>query len=316
VEEIRALILDTYDIMKRDHFEVLGLERTATEAEVREAYASFARLLHPDACQYPGLDDLQEKREAVFIRLSQAFETLRNPESRAAYERAYEPSRLRLPKRARPRPPAPPTPPPAPVAPPPAAVAPPPAAVAPPPAAVAPPPAAATTAPGPTAAAAPENGAPPSPPRAAPTDPAPPGVDVRLTPEHILAGAERLFQDEKYWDTVQQLEPMIPRAVGPTRARAMMLLAQVYMKNPLWKRRSEGVLQSLVQENPRHVAALLLLADLYRSSRLPARAKATYRKVLEIEPRNREASRALAFLESQEGTAPPPSGFAAFLKKR
>jgi serine/threonine protein kinase len=305
VEEIRALILDTYDIIKRDHFEVLGLERTATESDVREAYASFARVLHPDACRYPELADLREKREAVFIRLSQAFETLRNPELRAAYERAYEPSKLRLPKRARPQA--------APLAAPPT---PPPAAATPPPSPLTPPPAPATASPGPTPAAAPENGAPASASRAAATDAAPPAVDVRLTPEHILASAERLFQDEKYWDTIQQLEPIIPRAAGPTRARAMMLLAQVYMKNPLWKKRSEGVLQSLVHENPRHVVAHLLLADLYRSNRLPTRARSIYRKVLEIEPGNEEASRALAFLEQQEETAPPPSGFAAFFKKR
>jgi serine/threonine protein kinase len=298
IEEIRALILDTYDVIKRDHFEVLGLERTATESEVREAYASFARVLHPDACRYPELADLREKREAAFIRLSQAYETLRNPELRGAYERAYEPPRLRLPKRARPRaaaPVAPATPPPAPPTPPPVAATPP---------------------PGPTSAAAPENGAPAAPSRAAAADPAPAAVDVRLTPEHILASAERLFQDEKYWDTIQQLEPMIPRAAGPTRARAMMLLAQVYMKNPLWKKRSEGVLQSLVQENPRYVTAHLLLADLYRSNRLPTRARSMYRRVLEIEPGNEEASRALAFLEAQEETAPPASGFAALFKRR
>ena len=305
VGEIRTLILDTYDVIKRDHFEVLGLERTATAAEVREAYASFARVLHPDACRYPELADLREKREAVFIRLSQAYETLRNPESRAAYERAYEPSKLRLPMRARPRPVAPAAP-----------ATPPPAPAMPPPAPATPPPAPATPPPGPTSAPGPGNGAPASPPRAGAADPGPSVVDVRLTPEHILASAERLFQDEKYWDTIQQLEPMIPRAEGPIRARAMMLLAQVYLKNPRWKKRSEGVLQSLVQEHPRHVAAYLLLADLYRSSQLPTRARSMYRKVLEIEPGHEEASRALAFLEPQEEAAPPPLGFASFFKKR
>jgi Tfp pilus assembly protein PilF len=109
---------------------------------------------------------------------------------------------------------------------------------------------------------------------------------------------------------------MIPRAEGPTRARATMLLARVYMKNPLWKKRAEGVLQSLVQENPRHVAAHLLLADLYRSNRLPTRAKSIYRRVLEIQPGNGEATRALAFLGPQEETAPPSSGFATLFKKR
>ena len=96
-EEIRCLILETYARLKRDHFEVMGLERTATGAEVRDAYGDFARILHPDACRDPTLEDLREKREAVFIRLSEAYEVLRNAASRAEYERAFEPSKLRSP---------------------------------------------------------------------------------------------------------------------------------------------------------------------------------------------------------------------------
>ena len=96
-EEIRSLILETHARLRRDHFEVLGLERTATEAEVREAYAGFARILHPDVCR-DGLEDLREERDAVFIRLTAAYEVLRDPASRAAYERAYEPSKLPSPR--------------------------------------------------------------------------------------------------------------------------------------------------------------------------------------------------------------------------
>ncbi len=95
VEELRALILSLHDRLRLDHFEVLGLERSATEAEIRETYAGYARILHPDASLDPALDDLREKREAVFIRLSAAHETLRHPDSRASYERAFEPSKLR-----------------------------------------------------------------------------------------------------------------------------------------------------------------------------------------------------------------------------
>ena len=288
VEEIRTLILETHDKLKRDHFEVMGLERTATDAEVREAYAGFARVLHPDACRHPALADLREKREAVFIRLSEAYETLRNPESRAAYAKAFEPSKLRFSKPAAARPAAPAPPKPAPAAP----------------------------RPGPPPAASAAAGSPMSTPKAAPATEAPHTFDVRLTPEHILATAEQLFHDQKYWDTIQQLEPMIPRAEGPTRDRATMLLAQVYMKNPQWKKRAEGVLQSLVHKSPRHVGAHLLLADLYRSNGLPTRAKSMYRKVLEIEPGHEEATRALAFLDPPDETAPPASGFGALFRKR
>ena len=58
---------------------------------MRDAYSGYARILHPDACLDPALADLAEMREAVFIRLSAAHETLRHPASRASYERAFEP---------------------------------------------------------------------------------------------------------------------------------------------------------------------------------------------------------------------------------
>jgi serine/threonine protein kinase/curved DNA-binding protein CbpA len=271
-QEIRSLILETYAKLKRDHFEVLGLERTASEAEVGEAYRGFARILHPDACQGLDLEDLREKREAVFIRLSAAYEALRDPASRAEYERAFEPSKLRSPK-ARPVQSATPGP-----------AAPPPAPVAPPP--VAPPPV--RSSPSPTPAASHE----PS-----------PSLDARLTPERILATAEEFFENEKYWEAIQQLEPMIRRAEEPTRSRAKMLLARAYMKNPKWRKQAEGVLQSLLDESPRDIAVCLVLAQLYRDVNLPARAKALYRKVLDIQPGHAAAVNALAAFD-QEAHAP------------
>ena len=55
----------------------------------------------PTPARDPALEDLREKREAVFIRLTEAYEALRDAASRAEYERAFEPSKLRSP-RARP----------------------------------------------------------------------------------------------------------------------------------------------------------------------------------------------------------------------
>jgi tetratricopeptide (TPR) repeat protein len=271
VDELRALILSLHDRLRLDHFEVLGLERSATEAEIRETYAGYARILHPDACLDPALDDLREKREAVFIRLSAAHETLRHADSRASYERAFEPSKLRFPR------PVPPPPQPT------------------------PPPAAASPAPVPQPAAAPE--------------PERPTFDPRLLPESILATADELFRQEAYWEAIQQLEPMIPRATGETRESAQLLLAQAYLKNPKWTRRAEGVLQALLAKNPRHVPAQLQLAEIYRASGLLSRARAAYEKVLEIEPDNVLASRALDFLEPK-ANEPRQSGLASLFRRR
>ena len=280
VEELRTLILSLHDRLRLDHFEVLGLERSATEAEVRETYGGYARILHPDANLDPALDDLREKRAAVFIRLSAAHETLRHPDSRASYERAFEPSKLRSPRpappRLEPKPTVPPPPPP-------------------------PPPAAASPAPVSQPAPAPE--------------PERPTFDPRLLPESILATADELFRQEAYWEAIQQLEPMIPRATGQTRESAQLLLAQAYLKNPKWTRRAEGVLQALLEKNPRHVPAHLQLAEIYRASGLLSRARAAYEKVLELEPDHVQAKKALAFLDGK-AKEPRQSGLASLFRRR
>ena len=135
-------------------------------------------------------------------------------------------------------------------------------------------------------------------------------------PERILEVAERLFGKEDYWQTIQHLEPMVRRAEEPTRTRARMLLARAYMKNPQWRKRAEGVLQSVLDENPQDVAACLVLAELYSSANLPARARALFRKVVEIQPRHEAALRALAALEPQAEGARAPSGLAGLFKRR
>ena len=251
---------------------------------MRETYAGYARILHPDASLDPALDDLREKREAVFIRLSAAHETLRHPDSRASYERAFEPSKLRFPRPAPPRPEPKPT--------------------------VPPPP------PQPTLLRPLRPARRPSRSRRAPApEPERPTFDPRLLPESILATADELFRQAAYWEAIQQLEPMIPRATGQTRESAQLLLAQAYLKNPKWTRRAEGVLQALLAKNPRHVPAQLQLAEIYRASGLLSRARAAYEKVLEIEPDNVLASKALDFLEPK-ANEPRQSGLASLFRRR
>ena len=299
-DELRSLILKLHHRLKQDHFEVLGLERSATEAEVRDAYSGFARILHPDASLDPALADLAEMREAVFIRLSAAHETLRHPASRASYERAFEPSKLRSPR------PAPPRPEPVPPAPEPPRAPLPPRAPQPPPT-----PVSAAPAPAPAAAPAPARATAPPPP-----EPAAPAFDERLLPESILATAENMFRDAAYWEAIQQLEPMIRRATGATRSSAQLLLAQAYLKNPKWTRRAEGVLQDVLAENPRHVAAQLQLADIYRATGLSSRARAAYEKVLDLDPGHFQARKGLEALEPKDSQPARRSGLTSLFRRR
>jgi len=65
---------------------VLGLSRPAGETEVKEAYFRLAKRFHPDVHHGASLGDLRDKLEAVFIRLGEAYEVLRDPHKRADYE--------------------------------------------------------------------------------------------------------------------------------------------------------------------------------------------------------------------------------------
>ena len=65
---------------KRDYYEVLGLPREASEAEIKKAYRGLARDHHPDA----NPDD--SGAEERFKELTEAYEVLSNPESRRAYD--------------------------------------------------------------------------------------------------------------------------------------------------------------------------------------------------------------------------------------
>jgi molecular chaperone DnaJ len=65
---------------ERDYYELLGVERGASEADVKKAFRRLARELHPDVSNEP---DAQERFRAV----AQAYEVLSNPETRQLYDR-------------------------------------------------------------------------------------------------------------------------------------------------------------------------------------------------------------------------------------
>ena len=65
---------------ERDYYEVLGVRRDATDAEIKRAFRSLARELHPDVSSAP---DAEER----FREVAEAYEVLSNAERRELYDR-------------------------------------------------------------------------------------------------------------------------------------------------------------------------------------------------------------------------------------
>lgn len=66
---------------KRDFYDVLGVNKSASAADLKKAYRKLAMKYHPD--QNPGDAEAEKK----FKELNEAYETLKDPQKKAAYDR-------------------------------------------------------------------------------------------------------------------------------------------------------------------------------------------------------------------------------------
>src|SRR3954447_4855155 len=66
---------------RRDYYDVLGVPRSASEKDIRQAYRKLARQYHPD------LNPNDKQAEAKFKEIGQAYEVLSDAEKRKSYDR-------------------------------------------------------------------------------------------------------------------------------------------------------------------------------------------------------------------------------------
>jgi molecular chaperone DnaJ len=66
---------------KRDYYETLGVAKTASEQDLKSAFRKLAKEHHPD--KNPG----DKEAERKFKELNEAYEALKDPQKRAAYDR-------------------------------------------------------------------------------------------------------------------------------------------------------------------------------------------------------------------------------------
>ena len=69
-----------------DFYEVLGVGRHASTAEIKTSYYQLAKKYHPDRHHQRESDDLRGKLETLFGLITQAYDTLSQPGARAAYD--------------------------------------------------------------------------------------------------------------------------------------------------------------------------------------------------------------------------------------
>jgi molecular chaperone DnaJ len=65
---------------RRDYYEVLGVDRSASQQDIKKAYRQMARRYHPDVSDEPDA-------ESHFKEINEAYQVLSDPEKRNAYDR-------------------------------------------------------------------------------------------------------------------------------------------------------------------------------------------------------------------------------------
>jgi tetratricopeptide (TPR) repeat protein len=77
-------------LRESNFYELLGVERNATPAQIKRAYLKAAKRLHPDALSHLGLDDLKHEANEIFAEIAKAHSTLLDREQRQSYDASLD----------------------------------------------------------------------------------------------------------------------------------------------------------------------------------------------------------------------------------
>lgn len=69
-----------------NHYEVLGVRRSASSGDIKSSYHNLAKRFHPDRFYNDADATLRARIEEAFARVAQAYETLKGKQTRATYD--------------------------------------------------------------------------------------------------------------------------------------------------------------------------------------------------------------------------------------
>lgn len=69
-------------ICYKDYYRILGVSRTASEKEIKKAYKKLSKKWHPDLVAAAD----KEKAQKIFVEISEAYQTLKDPKKREVYD--------------------------------------------------------------------------------------------------------------------------------------------------------------------------------------------------------------------------------------
>lgn len=277
-----------------DHYEILEITRQATANEIKTAYYQLAKKYHPDRYRQPELSDLRSQLETLFAKITQAYDTLREPASRATYDEKMK-------RAVKAAPAAEPRPAPArvgegvrieaerkPVS---------------------------SSRRGSRPLSQPDQATAPPPPsnEAAIVDMTQPrGANPSQTAEHYFQQGRARFDRKEYHAAIHLLREAIK--LDPSKPQYHFHLGNALMRNPRTRREAEQHLTRAAELDPINPQVRVKLGQLYKEAGLPKKAEHYFRQALQLDPNNRTAQKELGVSVSKKESGEKTS-FGSIAKK-